>query len=64
MLEEHGERVGWFDDAGDPRRFTQLYMSALREERRALSELSVHVRADRGDAASELRRYLADNHRG
>jgi hypothetical protein len=59
LLDEHAEQVGWFDDDGDPRHFTKLYMAALNSERRALHELSLHLRADRHDAASALDRPVA-----
>lgn len=64
MVDEHAEQVGWFDEDGDPRAFSKLYMAALNSERRALAELEKHVRAANADAASELRRYLEERHGG
>jgi hypothetical protein len=65
MLDEYATREGgWLDEDGEPRGFTKLYVPLLNAERRALAELEKHVRAASADAATELRRYLAENHRG
>lgn len=59
MLDEHAARVGWLDEDGRPRGWTNLYVSLLTAERLALGKLGDHLRAEQRDPFARLEAHLA-----